>query len=261
MRPDEEDHLLLAAYLDGELSAGETIEMERRLAADPDLRQLFERLQALSGSVRRTLAETPVPAGLEARLAERFGKVEVLSPPSRRRGTPPWLAAAACLLLGLAGGGAIGYAMSDAWRAGGGGSRTLDAVYAGHIRALAAPAPFDIASSERHVVKPWFNGRTVVAPDVPDFGAEGFPLAGGRVDVVGGEKVPTLVYRRRQHVISVTVVPRREGEGAADPAPREGSRILRWDAGDLTYFAVSDLNGAELRQFADLFRSRLAPAG
>lgn len=256
MNPDDKDHLMLAAYLDAELSPGETIEMERRLGADSALRQLFERMQALSGSVRHVVAETPVPSSLGERIAAQFGAVEV--PPLRRERTR-WPAMAASLLIGLLGGSAIGYGLAGTWT-GQGGDPALEAIYGGHLRALAAPRPFDIASSERHVVKPWFNGRTAIAPDAPDLGAEGYPLAGGRVDVVDGQRVPTLVYRRRQHVISVTAVSRRES--AAPPATRrEGSTIERWDAGDLSYFAVSDLNSAELREFAELFRSRTAPRG
>jgi anti-sigma factor RsiW len=255
MDPDERDRLMLAAYLDGELSPGETMEIERRLEADADLRRLLERLRALSGAVRRVLAGPPVPASLRAGIAERFGAVETA--PQRRREPRRWLPMAAALLIGLGGGGAIGYGLSR-FQGAPAGERTLDAVYAGHLRGLAAPQPFDVASSDRHVVKPWFNGRTAVAPDAPDFGPEGFPLAGGRVDVVAGERVPTLVYRRREHVISVTVVPRR-GDTTAAPARREGTTIERWDAGDLSYFAASDLNGAELHQFAELFRARTAP--
>lgn len=255
MNPDK-THLLLAAYLDGELSPGETIDMEIRLESDPALRQLRDQLQGLSRSVRPILAETPVPADLGARITEGLEKVESI--PTRFEWMR-WQAMAATLLIGLLVGGALGYGLSFVGPASLEQDQTLEAVYAGHLRGLAAPQPFDIASSDRHVVKPWFNGRTAIAPDAPDLGPEGFPLAGGRVDVVDGERVPTLIYRRRQHVISVTVVLRRAGSGASGAARREGSNIERWDVGDLSYFAVSDLNDAELQQFATLFASRTAP--
>ncbi|GGE12480.1 membrane protein [Aureimonas endophytica] len=251
--------MLLAAYLDGELSPGELVAFEARLADESALRRDCEDLAALSGAVRRSLAETPVPAGLGARLAEGLGAAEPVPP----RQVPRWLPLAAVLLIGLFAGGLLGYGAGLRHEAGGGLSAegaAIDAIYAGHLRGLAAPQPFDIASSDRHVVKPWFNGRTVIAPDAPDLAPEGFPLAGGRVDVVGGEKVPTLVYRRREHVISVTILPRRD-EAEAAPPRRAGSTIERWDVGDLSYFAVSDLNAVELRQFAQLFRARTAPAG
>ncbi len=256
MNPDDKTHLMLAAYLDGELSPAEAIDMELRLDGDPVLRRLRDDLAGLSRAVRPLLAEPPVPEGLSARIAQRLDEVAVV--PTRRE-PKPWRAMAAMLLIGLLAGGALGYGLSLAGQASRSQDRVLDALYAGHLRALAAPQPFDIASSDRHVVKPWFNGRTSIAPDAPDLGPDGFALAGGRIDIVDGEKVPTLVYRRREHVISVTVVPRKEAPDVAALARREGSNVERWDAGDLTYFAVSDLNRAELRQFATIFASRTAP--
>jgi anti-sigma factor RsiW len=135
-----------------------------------------------------------------------------------------------------------------------------EAVLAGHLRGLAAPQPFDIASSDRHVVKPWFNGRTTIAPDAPDLADQGFPLVGGRIDIVGGAPVPTLVYRKDRHVISVTVVPAADGAGPGEER-RDGSTIERWRIGDLTYWVVSDLNLRDLRAFVDLFRSRTGRPG
>ena len=109
------------------------------------------------------------------------------------------------------------------------------------------------ASSDRHVVKPWFNGRTTVAPDAPDLTAEGFPLVGGRIDVVDGKTVPTMVYRSDRHMISVTVVPKVD-EASSLEDRRDGSNLESWDVGDLRYWAVSDLNTQDLRRFVNLFR-------
>ncbi|MBN4094907.1 anti-sigma factor [Methylobacterium sp. OT2] len=272
---DDETLLLLSAYADGELSPGEVLAMERRLAADPDARALAERLRDLSATLRGPLAGPPAPESLRARVIEQIGFTD--PPPSRGRLGDPlgtrlgswvgtwveaWLeswrrsrqALAATLLVGLVGGAALG-----------GGIVYLDrpdsapdtgaAVLAGHLRGLAAPQPFDVASSDRHVVKPWFNGRTTLAPEAPDLSDQGFPLVGGRVDIVGGTPVPTLVYHRDRHVISVTVVPAADGPGAGEER-RDGSTIERWRLGDLTYWAVSDLNRRDLRAFADLFQSR-----
>lgn len=107
------------------------------------------------------------------------------------------------------------------------------------------------------MVKPWFNGRTIIAPDAPDLSERGYPLVGGRIDIVDGKPVPTLVYRHDRHVISVTVVPA-TGDAPAGEERRDGTFIERWSAGDLTYWAVSDLNARDLRSFVALYRDRTA---
>lgn len=256
MQPDERDHLLLAVYLDGELSPVETLEMEQRILAEPALRALRDSLENLSGSVREVFSETPIPPGYADRIGEQFAKVKTLP---RRPERPAWRAIAAALLVGLIIGGPIGYALP--------GLSTRpqtdpvqEALFASHLRGLAASQPFDIASSDRHTVKPWFNGRTSIAPDAPDLSAQGFLLVGGRVDIVDGEPVPTVVYRRRQHVISLTAVARNDN-GSPGLARREGTQIERWDTGDLSYFAISDLNPKELGEFGAMFRSATAPTG
>src|SRR5260370_16611627 len=63
-------------------------------------------------------------------------------------------------------------------------------VVAGHIRGQLATQPFDIASSDRHTVKPWFTSRLPESPQVPDLAAQAFLLLGGRVDFVGHDPLP-----------------------------------------------------------------------
>ncbi len=258
MTGGEETLLLLCAYADGELSPGEVLAMERRLAADPELRTRAERLRGLSSAVRTTLAAVPLPETLRGRIVQEVGFAD---PEPRRARISSWLsprltswpALAATLVVGIALGaslgglGPLGIAAPP--------PRAADAILAGHLRGLAAPQPYDIPSSDGHVVKPWFNGRTIIAPDAPDLAERGYPLAGGRIDIVDGKPVPTLVYRHDRHVISVTVVPAVGGATAVE-ARRDGTFIERWSAGDLTYWAVSDLNARDLRGFVALYRAR-----
>ncbi len=121
------------------------------------------------------------------------------------------------------------------------------------MRSLLQESPIQVASGDPHSVKPWFNGRIEYAPEVKDPSAEGFPLAGARLDYIGGKRVATLVYKRRLHVVNVFVWP---APSADDTAPRlipiNGYNLLAWNHGGLTYWAVSDLNGAELQQLKAL---------
>ena len=131
-----------------------------------------------------------------------------------------------------------------------------DAVVASHIRSLMAPQPADVVSSDQHTVKPWFSGRIPEAPQVVDLSRQDFPLVGGRVDVIGRKPVPTLVYRHRKHLISLTAVPAPEQTllGAPIRTP-DGYNIIHWSENGMTYWAVSDLAAGDLGTFVQLFRA------
>ena len=248
----DEDILLLGAYHDGELSPGEALSMDKKLASDPALRDLAGRLKRLSRAAHSALPLPPPSPELRTRIAQRFGSTPIGALRPRSRNLSSWQSIAAALLIGVIGGGVLGSAAtyisvspsSDA---------IVDTLVADHLRGLMAPQAFDIASSDRHVVKPWFNGKTTVAPDAPDLAGKGFPLAGGRVDIVAGKPVPTLVYRSDKHVISVFVLPRAAGAPSGEEE-HAGSKIFWWSVGDLTYWAVSDVNRKALSDFATLYR-------
>src|SRR5262249_20347750 len=129
-----------------------------------------------------------------------------------------------------------------------------DMVVANHVRALMATHPVDVGSSDRHTVKPWFNGRIPEAPRVVDLASEGFSLVGGRVDVIGRTPVATLVYRVRQHLISLSEVT----AGRTMPTAQGqigGYNIVSWTHNGVAYWAVSDVAAADLDTFAKAFRA------
>ncbi|MEK7988612.1 zf-HC2 domain-containing protein, partial [Burkholderia contaminans] len=76
--------------------------------------------------------------------------------------------------------------------------RTVDELVSSHVRADLSARDIDVISTDRHTVKPWFNGRIDYAPPVEDLAADGFALVGGRLDYVGRRRVAVLVYRYRQ---------------------------------------------------------------
>jgi anti-sigma factor RsiW len=129
-------------------------------------------------------------------------------------------------------------------------------VVAGHIRSLLAPQPFDIASSDRHTVKPWFTARLPESPQVPDLARQGFALLGGRVDVIGHDPVATIVYKHAAHTVSLTTLP--HGQSVPEQTIA-GYNVRSWSDGDFTYVAVSDLPSADLAAFQRAF-SAAAPA-
>jgi anti-sigma factor RsiW len=109
----------------------------------------------------------------------------------------------------------------------------------------------DVASSDQHTVKPWFNGKIDFAPNVKDFVTEGFPLIGGRLDYLNNQTVAALVYKRNQHTINVFVWPAKN-PGRETTESLRGYNIINRDIAGLNYYIVSDLNAKDLTEFANL---------
>ena len=126
-------------------------------------------------------------------------------------------------------------------------------VLSSHIRSLVPGHLTDVASNDQHNVKPWFNGRVNMSPDVPRLDSLGYPLIGGRLDYVDGRNVAVVVYTRRQHVINVFYWP---ATGAQDLAPESSSangyHLIHSRHNGLERWIVSDLNFGELDDFAKL---------
>ncbi len=125
-----------------------------------------------------------------------------------------------------------------------------------HVRSLMAEHLVDVPSSNRHTVKPWFQGKIDFAPDVPDLSAQGFELAGGRLDVLDGKQAAALVYRHGGHVLNLWTV-RTSG---ADLSPAysvlDGYRVAHWKTNGLERWAVSDMSEEDARAFVDAFQRR-----
>jgi anti-sigma factor RsiW len=111
-----------------------------------------------------------------------------------------------------------------------------------------------VASSDQHTVKPWFQGRLEFSPPVPDLASAGFELVGGRVDRIGDRTAAALVYRRRLHVIHVFVWPANGGARKSDARTVRGFHERHWTSGDLSMWAVSDVSDDDLTAFVSAFR-------
>lgn len=233
--------LALHAMLDGELDAIGVIGLEDHLRLCPACRREFDRLDRLRGLLRAPELRDAAPKALSTRME----KLAVYARPSQP--VRAWL--------GGAFGGAIAASLAF-WliMPGAEGPALRQALVDSHIRSLQAGHLTDVSVSDRHVVKPWFNGRLAFAPPVPDLSADGFALSGGRLDVIEGHDVAVLVYRRHLHTINLFV---RSGPSSSaawrDVPPQAGFGIKRWQMDGLEFLAVSDLDPADLAHFSEAF--------
>ena len=155
--PTTDPRLLVHAYLDGELDPANALDVERQLADDPALAAERERIEALRRVIAERLPRESAPPGLARRIEATLG----LRPAAARTAShPSWRALAASVAVAaFLGSGATWLTLSPA-------PPDADMIVANHVRALMATQPVDVGSSDRHTVKPWFNGRIPEAPRV-----------------------------------------------------------------------------------------------
>lgn len=241
----EEIRELLHAHVDGELDLVTGREVERHLADCTECRQIEEQVRELRQAVTSDAPEFRAPAHLRRNIRSALRREE-----NTERASPsfwPIFAASAVfalLILGL-----IFFQTTRTSQE----SSLVDEVVANHVRSLLATHLVDVASSDQHTVKPWFDGKIDFAPDVRDFAVSGFPLVGGRLDYLGGRTVVALVYQRNKHPINVFISPL-AGKGDSSPvsSTRRGYNVLSWTHREMRYLTVSDLNENELRQLVSL---------
>jgi anti-sigma factor RsiW len=242
---DNRDEHLVHAYLDGELDLATALTVEGKIEADPALQELAREIGLLKRKLAETFPAEPFPAELRRR-------IESAATVRRRQWTPRWALLAASVLVAAGLSSSLTMIQLRDRSPIGSNSELVDA----HLRALMATQPIDVASSDQHTVKPWFNGRITEAPRVIDLHDQGFDLVGGRIDVVNNIPLPTLVYRRREHVISLTET---TGDKISPESfvgqAKNGFNVVGWTDGGRSYIAVSDLNASELKSFAQLFRT------
>jgi anti-sigma factor RsiW len=243
--------VLLHAFIDGELDAASTLELEAQLKASPALRQELARLSALQSSVQTLAARFNAPPQLAQRL---FAALPAAQPEGLPAGIPSWwrtltigtTATAMALLI---------WNLSSTFVSRGDNSALLEEVVSAHVRSLMADHLTDLTSTERHSVKPWLSNRLDFAPPVHDFASEGFSLLGGRLDYVGGKPTAAIVYRHRQHLINVFVWPSAESnDSPIRISNHRGYNSTNFNSGGMSYWTVSDLNSDDLGKLANLLQ-------
>jgi anti-sigma factor RsiW len=253
----DEDRLLLNALADGELDAAATLTLEARIEGDPDLKAECERIIEAKSAMQR-LGRPAVSEEFRQRIEAPARPQAENGPPTSRPAYRPanggWRNMAAAALVGavLSGGGTYLLTASKP-------TDTLEAaVTASHMRSLLAASPVDVASSDRHTVKPWLDTKLGVSPPAIDLTDKGFELVGGRVDVIGGRSVPSLVYRHREHLISLIASPAGPDAVATEAVSFDagGYHMVKWTDKSFSYWAISDLEPSELLELVKLYRAQ-----
>jgi len=249
MRCDEMQELI-SPYLDGELDLMTSLEVERHLRDCRVCSPEHENHRALRAALRGDDLYFKPPAGLARRVQSAVRK-ESKSETGSPRFSWRWLSVAGATAVLLIAGALTIRSVSTRSAS----DALAQEVIAGHIRSLMASHLTDVPSGDQHTVKPWFNGKLDFSPPVKDLAGQGFPLVGGRLDYLDNQPVAALVYQRRQHFINVFVRPLTEGRGDDHGEwTRQGYNLTHWGQDGMSYWAVSDLNGAELQEFVTLLK-------
>jgi anti-sigma factor RsiW len=243
---------LIHGYLDGELDLVRNLEIESHLRDCSACARSYENLRVLHSVMSDDALRFEPAAGFEDRVRA-----------SVRRETPTvrkpfawsrrWLVGSFAVVLLVV----IIVALTTLRRAPSTDDLVAQEVVSSHVRSLMAGHLTDVATSDQHTVKPWFDGKLDFSPPVRDLSTQGFILTGGRLDYIVNRPVAALIYQRRQHSINLFVWPAAAQSDATERASvRQGYNLIHWTNASMTFWAISDLNLAELQEFARDLQSR-----
>ena len=243
-------HNAVHGYFDGELDAVRAAEFEKHLETCAECQASLEHIDSLRKQLQGSGFYEHASPQLRARVREG---VAAITETTRVRAFARWrkffvpaFAAGVVALLAVA-----FFAIQSRRESGRLSAELLDA----HVRSLQPGHLTDVQSTDQHTVKPWFDGKLEFIPPVTDYSPHGFPLVGGRLDVVDGRNVAALVYSRRKHVINVFVWPLRNAENPAQSiGSRQGYNWILWRRGEMQFCVISDVSAGDLQQLRTLMK-------
>ena len=243
---------LLHGYMDGELDAARAADFERHLQSCSQCINLLEQQEKLRSALHAAQLYERAPTSLTAKTKAHFAE-----PESDYQWTwvPIWRwIATSAVIVALVTIAYYGVPKILFPKSGTETALLTEAIDA-HVRSLQPGHLTDVVSTDQHTVKPWFNGKLDFVPPVKDLAESGFPLVGGRLDVLNGRSVAVLVYGRRKHLISVFVWPE---TGNVSAIPATGSRNgYQWNdahSHGMEIFAVSDVSAVDLHDLSELLQ-------
>ena len=252
---------LLPGYLDQELGLSEALEFERHLDGCEQCRQAYAQHREVSAQLRQAALRVDAPQALaqriEAALPSPRVSREKLGERFRRwlgSRSLSWAPVGATLASVVA----LSVSMSLYLAVPSPDQRLTQQLVDDHIRSLQSDHLFDVVSTDKHTVKPWFNGKLDFAPPVVDLAQQGYPLVGGRLDFVNQRPVAVMVYRYKLHPINLYVWPGNEAGAKPQVLEQRGYHLAHWNAAGMNYWAITDAGAGELDAFIRDLLAQLA---
>lgn len=240
---------LLSAHHDGELDAANTLLVDEHLAECPQCGAALHSLATLRTVLKNDALRFSTPAELRSAIrtaalqAASAERVATFLPARSWQSHFGWVAAAAIAV--------AAFLFFESGRSPREPDPLLAELTANHVRSLMASHLTDVASTDQHTVKPWFDGKLDFAPPVRDLREVGFPLLGGRLDFLAGRPAAALIYGRQKHFVNLFIWPAKTTAATTlQTSQLSGYNVMQWSDGKMNYGAVSDLNETELREFA-----------
>jgi anti-sigma factor RsiW len=243
----EQDHEMLAAYLDGEVPSDRAAMLEEHLLTCPACAAEVANLL----SVRRTMRAARTRFTPSADFRRKIqSQVAPRRPGFRVFGSLSLAVAALAMLVLVIFWMRQGTVRADAYR------EVADL----HVGDLASSNPYDVISSDRHTVKPWFQGRIPFAFNLPEFAGTEFTLLGGRLVYLHQQPAAQVVVGMGQHKISVLILQESGVFGSAFPVSERADtksafNIETWNSQGLRFFVIGDAEKAGIQRLAQFLQS------
>jgi anti-sigma factor RsiW len=243
----EQNHEMLAAYLDGEVSSDRAVALEEHLrtctACAAEVANMLSMRRTMRAARTRFTPGADFRRKIQSQVAPRRPSFKVFGSLS--------VAIAALAMMVL-----VVFWMRQA-------SVRADAyreVADLHVGDLASSNPYDVVSSDRHTVKPWFQGRIPFAFNLPEFAGTEFTLLGGRLVYLHQQPAAQVVVGMGQHKISVLIVPDTGVFGSAFPVSeradvRSAFNIETWNSQGLRFFVIGDAEKPGIQRLAQALQS------
>jgi anti-sigma factor RsiW len=244
----DEVRRMLDAYLDGELDLTRELDVETHLLGCATCKDAAEDITKFCSLVRMNAPVYKRPPELKAKILAAL-----------RRESKPSFGWFSQFSLPLAYGAAalvLSFGMAWTWRtfSTAKDQALISQAIGNHARSLIAAHLVDVASSDQHTVKPWFTGKLDYAPPVVDLAEAGFPLIGGRIDMLDQRPVAAIVYQHGNHWINLFVWPVASRKLDLAVQSDRGYRFCGWNKAGLNYLCISETSSIALEAFEDQVR-------